>query len=61
VLRDIEPAPDEAAKRLAARRVEAVRDRLTSTGTEAQRLESEEKPAPPSVEGDGRVEFTILP
>jgi hypothetical protein len=61
VLRDIEPAPDEAAKRLAARRVEAVRDRLTTTGTDAQRLESEEKPSAPSVEGDGRVEFDILP
>ncbi|HKA33916.1 MAG TPA: DUF748 domain-containing protein [Candidatus Binatia bacterium] len=61
VLRDIEPAPDEAAKRLATRRVEAVRDRLTSTGTDAQRLESEEKPPPPNVEGDGRVEFDILP
>jgi hypothetical protein len=61
VLRDIEPAPDEGARRLAARRVEVVRDRLTSTGTEAQRLEPEEKPAPPSVEGDGRVEFEILP
>jgi hypothetical protein len=61
VLRDIEPASEESAKRLAARRVEAVRDRLTTTGTEAQRLESEEKPPPPSVEGDGRVEFEILP
>jgi hypothetical protein len=61
VLRDIEPANDEAAKRLAARRVEAVRDRLTTTGTEAQRLEAEEKPLQPGAEGDGRVEFDILP
>jgi hypothetical protein len=61
VLRDIEPANDEAAKRLAARRVEAVRDRLTTTGTEAQRLEADEKPPAPKVEGDGRVEFEILP
>jgi len=61
VLRDVEPAPDEPAQKLSSRRVEVVRERLSSTGTEPKRLEAAEKGAPADAKGQGRVEFNILP
>jgi hypothetical protein len=59
--RDVEPPPNEAAQKLAARRVEAVRERLGAAGTDAKRMEAAEKSPPPDATGDGRVEFSILP
>jgi uncharacterized protein involved in outer membrane biogenesis len=58
--RDVEPVPTEAAQRLSARRVEAVRERLTSTGTDAKRLEAAGKAAATDAKGEGRVEFSIV-
>ena len=43
------------------RRVEVVRERLSSTGTDAKRMEPAEKGAAADTKGDGRVEFSILP
>ncbi len=59
--RDVEPRPDGPARALADRRVEAVRERLGSSGAEAKRLERAEKSAPDDAKGEGRVEFSILP
>lgn len=59
VLRDGEPTPSEAAQKLSARRLDVVRERLSSTGTEPKRLETAEKTAPGDTKGQGRVEFSI--
>ena len=61
VLRDVEPRPEAQAQKLAARRVEVVRERLSSAGADAKRLEAAEKTPPPGATGEGRVEFSILP
>lgn len=58
--RDVEPAPTEAAQRLSARRVDGVRERLSTTGTDAKRLEAAGKSAPTDAKGQGRVEFSIV-
>jgi uncharacterized protein involved in outer membrane biogenesis len=58
--RDVEPPPIEAAQKLAARRADAVRERLGAAGTDPARLETSEKSPPPDAKGEGRVEFSIL-
>jgi uncharacterized protein involved in outer membrane biogenesis len=61
VLRDGEPTPNEPAQKLSSRRVEVVRERLSSSGTEPKRLETAEKSASTNAKGQGRVEFSIVP
>jgi len=56
-----EPQPAGQAQKLAARRVEVVRERLTSAGADAKRLEAAAKPPAPDAKGDGRVEFAVVP
>jgi len=60
VLRDVEPRPEAQAQKLAARRVEVVRERFSSAGTDAKRLEAVAK-SPASDKGEGRVEFSVVP
>jgi len=61
-LRETEASPDEQARKLALRRVEAVRERLTRTaGIDGKRLETAGGSPPADAKGDGRVEFSILP
>jgi hypothetical protein len=59
-LRDVEPQPEGQAQKLAARRVEVVRERLSSAGTDAKRLEAAAK-SPASDKGEGRFEFSVVP
>lgn len=61
-LRDAEPTPEEAGRKLATRRLEVTRDRLIKVaGLDLKRLEpSEKSPAIPG-QGEGRVDFEILP
>jgi hypothetical protein len=61
-LRDAEPAPQEAGRALAGRRLEATREALVKTGQiDAGRLQTADPPAGPAATGEGRVEFSILP
>jgi uncharacterized protein involved in outer membrane biogenesis len=60
-LRDVEPRPEAQTQKLAARRVEVVRERLTSAGTDAKRLEAAAKSPAADAKGDGRVEFSVVP
>jgi uncharacterized protein involved in outer membrane biogenesis len=60
-LRDVEPRPEPQAQKLAARRVEVVRERLSSEGTDAKRLEAAAKSPDSDAKGDGRVEFSVVP
>jgi uncharacterized protein DUF748 len=59
VLREGEPTPAEAAQTLRARRVDVVREHLTSTGTDVKRLETADKSGSADPKGQGRVEFSI--
>jgi uncharacterized protein involved in outer membrane biogenesis len=59
-LREVEPRPEPQAQKLAARRVEIVRERLSSAGTEAKRLEAAAKSPAAEPKGDGRVEFSVV-
>jgi hypothetical protein len=61
VLRDVEPRPEPQAQKVAARRVEVVRERLGAGGTDAKRLEPATKPPSTDAKGDGRVEFSVVP
>jgi hypothetical protein len=62
VLREAEAAPDEQARKLAQRRVEAVRERITrAAGVDGKRLEMAQTAPPADLKGDGRVEFSVLP
>jgi predicted transcriptional regulator len=61
ILRDVEPRPEQQAQKLAVRRVELVRERLSAAGTDAKRLEAAEKNPPPDTKGDGRIEFSVVP
>jgi hypothetical protein len=60
-LRDVEPRPEPQAQKLAARRVEVVRERLSSAGTDAKRLEAAAKSQSSDDKGEGRVEFSVVP
>ncbi|HEY3302937.1 MAG TPA: DUF748 domain-containing protein [Candidatus Binatia bacterium] len=60
-LRDVEPRPEGQAQKLAARRVEVVRERLGAAGTDAKRLEAAAKSPAADAKGDGRVEFSVVP
>jgi uncharacterized protein involved in outer membrane biogenesis len=60
-LGDVEPRPEEQAQKLAARRTEVVRERLSSEGTDAKRLEAAAKSPAADPKGDGRVEFSVVP
>jgi hypothetical protein len=59
-LAEHDPAPTEASRALAERRVQAVRDALAARGVDAQRLPVVD--ATPAVEaaGAGRVEFELV-
>ncbi|MGH7767965.1 MAG: DUF748 domain-containing protein [Candidatus Binatia bacterium] len=59
-LRDVEPRPEGQAQKLAARRVEVVRERLSAAGTDAKRFEAAAKSPAPDAKGDGRVEFSVV-
>ncbi len=59
-LREAEPAPEEAGRTLAARRLEATRGALTKAGDiDAGRLPAKEGPPVLGDSGEGRVEFAI--
>jgi hypothetical protein len=61
-LREREPAPDEAVRRLGARRAEAAKLSLVQTaGIEAARLEERAPHVRASDTAPGRVEFELLP
>jgi uncharacterized protein involved in outer membrane biogenesis len=60
ILRDVEPRPEQQAEKLAVRRLELVRERLSSAGTDAKLLETAPKNPPPDTKGDGRIEFSIV-
>jgi uncharacterized protein involved in outer membrane biogenesis len=60
ILRDVEPRPEGQAEKLAVRRVELVRERLSAAGTDAKLLETAAKNPPPDTKGDGRIEFSIV-
>jgi uncharacterized protein involved in outer membrane biogenesis len=60
ILRDVEPRPEGQAEKLAVRRVELVRERLSAAGTDAKRFETAPKNPPPDTKGDGRIEFSIV-
>jgi hypothetical protein len=60
-LRDVEPRPEPQAQKLAARRLEVVRERLGAAGIDAKRLETAAKNPPPDPKGDGRIEFSVAP
>jgi uncharacterized protein involved in outer membrane biogenesis len=59
--REVEPRPEQQAQKLAAGRLEVVRERLSAAGTDAKRLETAPKNPPPDTQGDGRIEFSIVP
>jgi uncharacterized protein involved in outer membrane biogenesis len=61
ILRDVEPRPEQQAQKLAVRRVELVRERLSAAGTDAYRIEAAVKNPPPDTKGDGRIEFSVVP
>jgi uncharacterized protein involved in outer membrane biogenesis len=60
ILRDVEPRPEGQAEKLAVRRLDLVRERLSSAGTDAKLLETAPKNPPPDTKGDGRIEFSIV-
>lgn len=60
ILRDVEPRPEQQAEKLAVRRLDLVRERLSSAGTDAKLLETAPKNPPPDTKGDGRIEFSIV-
>ena len=61
-LRDAEPAPEEAGRVLAARRLEVAREALVKAGgIDPQRLQPGADPPPLGAPGEGRVEVVIAP
>ncbi len=61
ILRDVEPRPEGQAEKMAVRRMELVRERLSAAGTDSKRLEAAAKNPPPDTKADGRIEFSIVP
>jgi hypothetical protein len=61
-IRDAEPAPEAAARELAARRLEATRQALVgAAGIEGARLAVREGALALGADGEGRVEFELAP
>jgi len=60
-LREVEPAPEEAGRGLAARRLQVTRESLIkSAGIDSKRLESTEGDVKLGAQGEGEVQFAIV-